>query len=46
MSPWKIGLIAAWGVAGLLAIADGLYIAMVGTGKVGVKEIAESLEEY
>ena len=46
MSPWKIGLIAAWVVAGLLAAADGVYLAMVGTGKVGVKEIAESLEEY
>ena len=46
MSPWKIGLIAAWVVAGLLAVADGLYIGMVGTGKIGVKEIAESLEEY
>jgi len=46
MSPWKVGLIVAWAAAGLLAVADGLYIGMVGAGKVGVKEIAESLEEF
>ena len=46
MSPWKIGLIAAWAALGALAVADGIYIGMVSTGKVGVKEIAESLEEF
>lgn len=46
MSPWKVGLIVAWVAAGLLAVADGIYIGMIGTGKLGVKEIAESLEEF
>ena len=46
MSPWKVGLIVAWALAGALAVADGVYIGLVGTGKVGVKEIAESLEEF
>ena len=46
MSPWKVGLIVAWAAIGALAVADGIYIAMVSTGKVGVKEIAESLEEF
>ena len=46
MSPWKIGLIAAWAAIGALVVADGIYIGMISTGKVGVKEIAESLEEF
>ena len=46
MSPWKVGLIVAWAAIGALAVADGIYIGMISTGKVGVKEIAESLEEF
>ena len=46
MSPWKIGLIAGWCVVGSLAIVDAIYIAMVGIGKVSVKELPIPEEEY
>ena len=46
MSPWKSGLIAAWVVIGVLALADAAFIALIALGKVQVKERKEPEEEY
>ena len=46
MSPWKSGLIAAWVVIGILALADAAFIALIALGKVQVKERKEPEEEY
>ena len=46
MSPWKVGLIAGWAVIGLALAADAVYIVLVATNKVQVKERKEPEEEY
>ena len=46
MSPWRIGVIIAWVVVGLLAAGDIVYCVLVGTGKIKVKERPEPKEEY
>lgn len=46
MSPWKIGLIAAWAVVGVLALADVACITLLATGKIKAKERKEPEEEY
>ena len=46
MSPWRIGLIVTWVIAGLALAADAAYIALVALGKVQVKERPEPEEEY
>ncbi|MBO4682516.1 MAG: glycoside hydrolase family 3 protein [Bacilli bacterium] len=46
MSPWKIGLIVAWVVVGLLLAADAAYCTLVGLEKIKVKERPEPKEEY
>ena len=46
MSPWKTGLIAAWVVVGILALADVAFITLIALGKVQVKERKEPEEEY
>ena len=46
MSPWKVGLIAGWAVIGLALAADAVYIVLVATNKVSVKERKEPEEEY
>ena len=46
MSPWKGGLIAAWVVVGILALADAAFITLIALNKVQVKERKEPEEEY
>ena len=46
MSPWKGGLIAAWVVVGVLALADAAFITLIALNKVNVKERKEPEEEY
>ncbi|MBQ9265504.1 MAG: glycoside hydrolase family 3 C-terminal domain-containing protein [Bacilli bacterium] len=46
MSPWKSGLIAGWIVAGVLALVDAAFIALIALGKINVKERKEPEEEY
>ena len=46
MSPWKGGLIAAWVVVGILALADAALITLIALNKVNVKERKEPEEEY
>jgi hypothetical protein len=46
MSPWKGGLIAAWVVVGVLALADAAFITLIALGKINVKERKEPEEEY
>ena len=46
MSPWKGGLIAAWVVVGILALADAAFITLIALNKIQVKERKEPEEEY
>ena len=46
MSPWKVGLIVAWVVIGVLVLADCAYITLIALNKVSVKERKEPEEEY
>ena len=46
MSPWKMGFIGAWIGVGVLLIADAVYIVLLATNKIKVKERPESAEEY
>lgn len=41
LSPWRVGLGVAWGVAGALVIVDGAFIALIATNKIKVKELVE-----
>ena len=46
MSPWKMGFVGAWIGVGVLLIADAVYIVLLATNKIKVKERPESPEEY
>ena len=46
VSPWKIGFGVAWGVIGLLAAVDVVFIVLIALNKVHVKERKEPEEEY
>ena len=46
MSPWRIGVIVAWVVVGLILAADAAYITLIALNKAKVKERPEPEEEY
>lgn len=46
MSPWKGGVIAAWIVVGVLALADAAVITLIALNKIHIKERKELEEEY
>ena len=45
MAPWRIGMYAGWGVIGLLSVLDAVYIALVCTDKIKLKEKAVKKQE-
>ena len=48
LSPWRVGLYAAWGVGGVLAAADLVFIVLICLGNIAVKEkeVDPNAEEY
>jgi len=46
MSPWKVGIVIAWVVVGVLCAADAVYCVLVGLEKIKVKPRPEPKEEY